>query len=191
MSKGTRQIKCLGNSIETNEFYLHPITLALIKNVNKDNKKIAPSELHYDKDGKSRYYKIVENEILLSNKDIQTFMALPYLNISIEQMLKIYNIDSNDPDSIMKWVVENIENKKSFQYINRIINTWIKINYEELIINNKILVAIYKKLLSSTSSCNIKNIQKLNLEQLIDDWLKKNNSNNFEFNLGKYLCSLY
>ncbi len=187
MSKGTRHIKCLGNSIDTNEFYLHPITLALIKNVNKDNKKICPSELHYV-DGKSRYYKKMDNDVSLADKDIQTFMALPYLNINIEQMLKIYNIDSSDPDSIMKWVTENIENDKPFQYINRIINIWIKINYEELIINNKILVALYKKLLNSKVSCN-SNV-KVNLETIIDDWLKKNNSNNYEFNLGKYLCSL-
>ncbi len=185
MSKGTRHIKCLGNSIDTNEFYLHPITLALIKNVNKDNKKICPSELHYV-EGKSRYYKVMDKETLLSDKDIQTFMALPYLNISIEQMLKIYKIDSNDPDNIMKWVTENIENKKPFQYINRIINVWIKFNYEELILNSKILVSIYKKLLKEF---NFKS-QELNLEKLIDEWLKKNNSNNYEFNLGKYICSL-
>ncbi len=185
MIKGTRNIKCLGNSIDTNEFYLHPITLALIKNVNKDNKKICPSELHYV-DGKSRYYKIIDKEVSLSDKDIQTFMTLPYLNINIEQMLKIYKIDSNDPDSIMKWVTENIENKKPFQYINRIVNIWIKFNYNDLILNNKILIAIYKKLLSLNSE---NKYNKLNLEIVIDEWLKQNNPDNYEFNLGKYLLT--
>ena len=68
------KVKCIGNSIDNNEVYLHPITLELV--LNKGPKKICPTELHY-KNGKP--YTTAPLDVSLSERDIQTFMSLPYL----------------------------------------------------------------------------------------------------------------
>ena len=114
--KGTRKIKCVGNSIDTNEFFLHPITLELVKN--KGPKKICPTELHYV-NGKP-YYHVLKKETKYTKKDLQQFMATPYLNLNIETLLKIYKIDNID--SMTEWIDNMMNVDKPFIYINRIFN---------------------------------------------------------------------
>lgn len=177
--KSTRKIKCIGDSIDTNDFFLHPLTLQLYKNTDKTGKKICPTELYYDNTRKPRYVSFADDKI--SEKDIQTFMALPYLNLSIDHFLKIYKIDKID--SIIRWVDSMIEEDKLFDTINRIINVWIRFNFDDLINNNKILINIYKKI-------GYKYYPKVNIdnfENKINEWFKKNNSDNFYLDLGEYL----
>jgi hypothetical protein len=175
MSKN-RKIKCLGNSIDTNEIYLHPITLELV--VNKGPKKICPTELHYV-NNKPYTGAPIENPNL-TEKDIQSFMALPYLNLNIEHMLSIYKIESID--SMVKWIDECINLNKQFNYINRILNIWIRFNFEELTKNNKILVSIYKKLNNKYYNISLNNI-----EEKINEWFSKTKYDDFNVNLAKYL----
>ena len=79
MSKDFRTIKCLGNSVSTDEIYLHPITLKLSQNVSSKN--ICPSTFYY-KDGSLFTFIDTKNQTNLSDRDIQNFMALPYLNLN-------------------------------------------------------------------------------------------------------------
>ena len=88
----TRPVKCVGNSVDTNEFFLHPITLELV--LNKGPQKICPTELHYV-NNKPYMVKPVKSVGLnddskLSDRDIQSYMTVPYLNLNMEQMLSIY-----------------------------------------------------------------------------------------------------
>lgn len=169
---GTRKIKCFGNSVETNEIYLHPITLALFKNAT--SKKICPSELYY-KNGKA-YYEIVSDENTLSNMDIQRFMALPYLNLNLGQMLQIYKI--LNIDDMVLWIDSMLENNKPFNYIKRILNIWIRYNIEDLKKNNKIIYTLIKK---------ISKHYKLNLiedaEEKINKWIQNKDLNDFNFDI--------
>ena len=174
--KGSRKIKCLGNSIESNEFFLHPITLELV--LNKGPKKICPTELHYV-NGKP--YTAAPIEVSnLSDRDIQSYMTVPYLNLNIEQMLSIYKIDSID--SMIKWLDNN---NKPLQTVNRILMVWIRFNFDELKNNNRILVNIYKKIGSKYF-----NKDKLNDEDIqnkINNWFKKSNIDEFHFDLTEYI----
>jgi len=169
---GTRKIKCFGNSVETNEIYLHPITLALFKNA--ASKKVCPSELYY-KNGKA-YYEIVSDENTLSNMDIQRFMALPYLNLNLGQMLQIYKI--LNVDDMVLWIDTMLENNKPFNYIKRILNIWIRYNIEDLKKNNKIIYTLIKK---------ISKHYKLNLiedtEEKINKWIQNKDLNDFNFDI--------
>ncbi len=175
MSKDSRKIKCLGNSVDNEELYLHPITLELSKNVS--SKKICPSTFYY-KDG-SLFTFINRDDTNLTDKDIQSYMALPYLNLNIENMLKIYNI--NDIDSFVSNINKMISMKKPFNTINRIINIWIRQNYNELIDNYGILEAIYNKLAKVYFPK-----KKINNED-IKKWFKNNKFDNFHLDLGKHL----
>jgi hypothetical protein len=174
-NKDSKKIKCLGNSINTNEVFLHPITLELV--LNKGPTKICPTELHYVN---NKPYTVAPIDSKISDKDIQSYMAIPYLNLNTEQLLSIYNIDSID--SMMKWLDNNID--KPLQTINRILMVWIRLNFNELKKNNRILISIYKK---------INNKHKLNkqidetIENKINNWFKNNNSDIFYLDLTEYL----
>ncbi len=168
----TRKIKCFGNGIETNEFFLHPITLTLTKNLN--NKKICPTELYY-KNGKA-YYEKVADENTLSTMDIQRFMALPYLNLNLGQMLQIYKI--MNVDDMVVWTNTMLEENKPYNYIKRIINIWILSNIDELRKNHKIIYTLIIKILKH---------YKLQItedaEDKIEKWIKKKDLNDFDFDI--------
>ncbi len=172
MSNKQNKIKCVGNSVDTNEIFLHPITLELV--LNKGPKKICPTELHYV-NGKP--YTVAPVSSNLTDRDIQNYMAIPYLNLNMEQLLSIYKIESID--TMMKWLDENID--KPFQTINRVLMVWIRYNFEELKENNRILINIYKKLSKKLN----KSIN--DLEHKINSWFKNNNSDNFHLNLTEYI----
>ena len=178
--KGTRKIKCVGNSIDTNEFFLHPITLELVKN--KGQKKICPTELHYV-DGKPYTAAPIDNIINtnLSDRDIQSYMAVPYLSLNMEQMLSIYKI--NSIDSMMKWLDDNISNRP-LETINRILMVWIRFNFEDLKNNNRILINIYKKIGNKHYK---KDINTEDIEKKINNWFKKTTSDIFNLDLTKYI----
>jgi hypothetical protein len=107
MSKGTRKIKCLGKEVKINEYYIHPITLALGKNIK--NVDICPSEIYYE-NGKT-YTKTTKID-KLSDRDVQKFMALPYLKLDPYQVLDIYKIKT--VDDIVKFTTNSINEKKDF-----------------------------------------------------------------------------
>jgi hypothetical protein len=171
-SNNTRKIKCFGNSVETNEFYLHPITLALSRN--DSSKRVCPTELHY-KDGKP-YYAMPSDENKLSNMDIQRFMALPYLNLNLGQMLQIYGIVN--VDDMVRWVDMMIEADKPYNYIKRIFNIWIHYNLDDLKENNKIIYSLIKKI-TKHYKINLKN----DTEKNINEWIKKKDLNDFNFDI--------
>jgi hypothetical protein len=182
--KGTRKIKCVGNSIDTNEFFLHPITLEIIKN--NGPKKICPTELHYN-EGKPYTVAPIENvdKSNFSDRDIQSYMTVPYLNLNIEQLLLIYKIDSID--SMINWLNNNINDThiKPLQTINRILMVWIRFNFDELKANNRVLVSIYKKIHNKYF-----NKVKFNEEEIgdkINNWFKKINQDIFNLDLTEYL----
>ena len=174
--KSTRKIKCLGNCIEPGEKYLHPITLAFSTN-NSTTQNYCPSEFHYDRDGPT-YSKVCKNTNI-SSFDIQKFMALPYLNLNIEQILDMYKITGIE--SLILWVDNMISEKLPFQYINRIINVWIKSNYDILIKNNNIMVDIYSKINKSYWK---KEFIVDDIKKYIKKWFKNKNYDNFFLDLG-------
>ena len=178
-----RKIKCIGNSVDANEYFLHPITLEII--LNKGPKKICPTELHYVKD---KPYTVAPEDkvdnVKFSDRDIQNYMAVPYLNLNMEQMLSIYKIDSID--SMIKWIDDNI-NTISLKTINRILMVWIRLNFNELKENNRILTSIYKKM---DKKYYKKDYNNDNLQNKINDWFKKNNPDNFHLDLTEYIFNI-
>lgn len=169
MTQDTSKVKCYGNSVGPSEFFIHPITLEIGRN-KSHTEHVCPSDLHYV-DGKP-YYHVIKKETQYTKKDLQQFMATPYLNLSIETLLKIYKIDNID--SMIEWIDNNININKPFVYINRIFNVWIQHNIDDLKKNNKILVSIYKKL-GSKYKLTIKD----NIEENIKKMLNSDNNINF------------
>jgi hypothetical protein len=183
--KSTRNIKCLGNCVKPDELYLHPITLKLYKNKSK-NKLYCPSEFHYDMDGPTYASLCSKNDLIRgdenSSLDIKKFMALPYLNLSVQQMLNIYKI--NEIDSLISWVDKMIKEDEPYVHVNRIICIWIKFNFNDMKENNDILIPLYKKI--SNKYWNNIDIDK----HFIKKWFKTKKYDDFSFNLGLDLYNM-
>ena len=172
----SNKIKCVGNSINQNEVFLHPVTLELV--LNNSSKKICPTELHYV-NGKA-YTAAPIDQTKFSDKDLQSFMSVPYLNLSMEQLLLMYKIDSID--TMIKWLDNNMD--KPLQTVNRVLMVWIRFNFEELKKNNRILINIYKKI---NNKYKLNKTIDENTENKINNWFKNNNLDNFHLDLTEYL----
>ena len=178
-----QNIKTIGRVVEPGEYFLHPITLKIGYN---DQIQIVPTTPYY-KDGT---FKLQTNNITnntnnkLTHLDFQKFMGVPTLNLNIKDILNFYNIITID--DLMNKINNMIESNKEFQTINRLINMWIKLEYNNLINNYKILVTIYTKL----GKKYYPDINLANINTQIKEWFNSINLEDFDFNLGNYIFNI-
>jgi hypothetical protein len=134
-----RYIRCVGNSINKGESYLHPIFLTIEKNIKNNN--ICPTEL-YNENNNPVYSKKTYKKYNYSKEELSKFMEIPYIslgeNLLLEYVFNIYNVDD-----LITFINTSIEQKKNFIYINRIINAWIYNNIEDIEKNHKIMINIF------------------------------------------------
>jgi len=114
--------------------------------------------------------------------DYKKYLYVPPIGIMYDDILKLYDIDSID--SMKQWVDDMIEDGMNYYTINRVINCWIRKNFD-LLKNNNFLEKIYYKLLSIYLDSKI--IKKIDLEkeikQFINTWSSKKKPEDFDFNL--------
>jgi hypothetical protein len=183
--KYIRKIKPISEQMEANKIYIHPITLELKKpktNVYMTSPYFNPitKQIEYDVPAS----KIDKND----NIDIRKFMAIPYLNFDISYILHIYNI--YNIDDLQLWLKKQYEENSLYTSINRIINIWIKYNYDDLKDNNNILTTIYYDIAKKFwKKYLINNDEKLknNISNYINYWFKNTPYDDFHFNLGNDL----
>ena len=121
-------------SIKPNEKYIHPITLLEEENITKN--VIYPTTLQINKKNKNLIYS-------QEKPDQQINLMLPSLLINFEQYLKYYNFESiND---ILNMLDSNIIYHKKI----RILNGWIRINFNDLKKNRPFNILINKCLVSN------------------------------------------
>lgn len=180
---GNRKIKCIGNCVEKDNKFLHPITLQLITNKSKNNK--CATKYHLDNNNKGSFIKNCNKDDKLDNFELINYMALPYINLSIKQIINIYKV--NSIDNLIEWVENNIKNNKPFEHINRILNIWMKDNYNIVKDFNDIFNDLYLKIYNNYWKKNkIKDV-KNKIDKFINKWLKNNKETNFSFDLGNDL----
>ena len=186
MSKdNTRKInKCIGNCIGKNETVLHPLSLVMALN-QKDNNICPNNEFNNLGDTYNHHCEQNNNDLLIK------YMVTPYVNINDLKLLTFYNIENID--DLKKWIDENI-NKKSFDNVNRIINLFIKSNFNDIKIYNKLLINIIKKIIFYHFK-NKEEIINKEIDSFFNYWIKKNEINNFNINFiqdfKKYLSNKY
>lgn len=177
---GNRKLNCLGNCVKKDDSFLHPITLTTFKNKNNDN--MCPTDLYLSKN-QAFISKVCSKNEIINNKDIVNFMALPYINLDIKIILNIYKVDTID--KLEEWFENSLESK-SFEYINRILNIWIKYNFNTVKnyyqIFEEFYIKINNKFWGKKNKEQIKNIKKY-----IEKWFKIKKSDDFNFDLGNDL----
>ena len=107
-------------------------------------------------------------------------MALPYLNLSPETILNIYNIKS--PDDLIEFIKNEITNNTPTDNIYRIINLWIYNNFNDLVKYNNILTKIIEIINTHIWKYNV---TKDSINDYIKLWFSKVNVNDFNFNFIK------
>jgi hypothetical protein len=177
--KNTRKIKTIGNSHDKGQKFLHPLLLQVVI-PNDDN--IVPTELYYSKEGEPRSYIKQKNTNKYSKFDLQKFMALPYINLNPSSFLTIYNIYNFD--DLMDYINNNINKNIPENNITRIIEMFIKDNIDELILYNKSLYRLFEPI--NDKFWKLK-FDKENVIKFIDKYIKKNNIDEFNYNLTKNL----
>ncbi len=155
---------------------LHPQTLKWI--VNDSDESLCITKYFLDK---NNIFKKTSNYKCLSNNDkYKEYLYVPPLGLSSNDLLQIYNIDSIE--SLHTWIEDS--NLLEPETIIRILNCWIKVNYDILEKYNKILVDIINNIITQFYSHLIGNFD-LNKETLkfITNWLSIHNSSDFHFDL--------
>lgn len=177
----------IGNGVEQGEEFAHPNYLKFLKNnrhsiVYPTNFIVKDYDLiSYDMDPKN--YKKISKE-----KEKEIFL-IPPIVLDYKSLLNINYIESID--DLIEFVNKNIKDKKNFDTINRIVNCWIKKNFDNLKKYNKILIDIYYNLFSNyyehLITENFKNI----CQKFIIVWFKKKKENEFKLNLGNDLIKYF
>ena len=175
--------KCIGKCIKPNESILHPNSLLKIKN--NFDKQICPIN-----DFNNKFDYLIDCDNIDDNQLIR-YIITPHLNIDDFIILTFYNI--SNIDDLKKWIDDNI-NKKSFDHVNRIINLFIKSNFNNIKIYNKVLIEIIKKIIFYYFKIKEEIINK-EIDSFFNYWFQKNNVKNFEINFildfKKYLSNKY
>lgn len=171
-----KNIKKIGNKINKGDIYMHPNSLILHKN---DKLSICPTKYYINNN------KLLDNESSNNCKDINNyesrkFMLYPSTVIIYNEILKIYNIVSFD--DLFDKITDLIKNN-TFITINRIINCWIRNNYDDLKNKNKILVSIYKFVFNYYNKKL--EVDESKLYDEINKWFKFHTTNDFNLNLGE------
>lgn len=168
--------------IPGNSQKIHPITLNWIDNTKSVN-PICLTKPSIEKEGITLYK---EYRCINKNSNYKSYLYTPPIGITSNDLLKIYDVDSIE--KLQLYINDNIDNQNIFT-INRIVNSWIRVNFDTIKIYNNFLEKIYKKMLEKyLNSDNYKKyITSLNLDKeikdFIDYWFDKNNIIGFNFDL--------
>lgn len=177
-----RKIKNIGPPIYNDEMGIHPNTLHLTKNIGDVS---CPTKYYYEDNILKRAKKSLCKNI--NKQQEQKFFLTPSLILSSNELLNIYNI--NSIDDLNNFIKININKKTNFKTINRILNTWIKNNFDDLKNHNDFLKDIYLNLFNEyyISLLDNKNIKKI--LKFIKSWILKKTDDDFNFNLGEDLIN--
>jgi len=170
------------DEIPSNSSRMHPITLNLIDNTKSPN-PLCLTKPHMEKNGMMLY---TDYKCLNKTNNYKNNLYIPPIGIGSNNLLVIYNIDSID--GLYNFINENISNMNILS-LNRIVNSWIRVNFDTIKVYNNFLEKIYKKMLEKylsydnwTKYQNIINLDK-EIKDYIDYSFNKNNKIEFNYNL--------
>ena len=175
--KNVRYIKDEYATIPMNTTFMEPITNRLtqlphpvcLKKMTFENNNI-------------QYLKNYKCQNNVNNYD--KILFIPPIGISSSELLKMYNIMNIDDLNI--WFEKSI-NESNFK-INRILNCWIRTNFDTLKNHSKNLENIYYKFISKFIK-TISDEKEIKIKKFINNWIDKKSSDEFDFDLLRDLIN--
>lgn len=170
------------SQLANNTQQIHPITLNWIDN-SKSVNPLCILKPSFDKKGVQLFnnYKCTNQ-----NNKYNNYLYTPPIGITSENLLNIYDVISIE--NLQSFIDDNITTINVLT-LNRIVNSWIRVNFDTIKTYNNFLEKIYKKMLEQYYSfSNFEELnKKINLDKeikdFIDYWFTKNNNIGFRFNL--------
>lgn len=187
---GKRIIKNISNEIISGDSLLDPNKLSYFYNDHENNVCLTKFYLKNNliKNSSQQCSDKSINEII-------KLLSIPSLIIHYDTILEVYNIKSiND---LISFIDESIKDNLTFTFINRVINSWIRQNFDDLKQFNKILIKINYIIFNFFFKILIISKEKFykDTSKFISYWIENNNINNFNLNLieelKKYLDKKY
>jgi len=184
----TRKIKIISSNIIENDntkTIFNPNSLDFYNTI--DNKSTVLLTKYYILNKDLKELKIINNKDDTLKKDFkkdlkidnQKYMLTPSVILSSESILQLYEIETID--ALIESITYYIKNKKNFNTINRILNSFIKNNLNDLKKNNKIIYTIIIDLINNYYP-EFKDNEKKILEY-IKSWFNNKHENDFDFDL--------
>lgn len=186
-----------------NEFEKDSFKSKEIANINPDNQTLHPISSQWINTKNLvnpiclTKFQILNNETKIIStykckndpNNYKSFLFLPPIGLSSDDIIKIYDLESID--RLYNWINENldIESSSSSGNINyftivRVVNCWIRVNFETLKNYHNFLVKIVIKLFKFNfgDNFNIPEIDK-EIRDYVDYWMNKNSGTEFRLNL--------
>ena len=171
-------------NVQPNTQLLHPLSSQWINMTNEDKPICLTKFQIQNKETKIFNY----DTCTLKENNYKNYLYLPPIGLSSNDILEIYNISSID--RLLDYIKENM-NDDNYLSINRLLNSWIRVNFETLKNYNNFLEKICIKIVTKYYNHNIENIIKKNkdfdinkeIKKFIDYWINKHDSNEFKLEL--------
>lgn len=166
--------------LEPKTSVLHPTALLWVQNVNTTNPLCITK---FQMDNKKNLTILNEYKCKNNLNNYKKNLYIPPIGLNSNDLLTIYSIESID--SLYEWISDNLQ-KTKYTTVNRILNCWIRVNFDTLKNYNNYLEKICSKILEFSSKDKFKdNEDKIRKEvkDFIDYWINKHSANEFNFNL--------
>jgi hypothetical protein len=192
----TRRIKTTGSIGKKNEYITNPLSLQRLIEVDED--EICPITNFYNKDTNEIISLSTKNKLSrnynfnlnykcnkLSKEEIKQNMLLPNLILSEDNILNMCNI--NTIEQLITFINNEIDNKP-YDFLNRLVNIWIRIDFNIIKENNKILFDIYIILFNKFfPKIIIKKEYHDKINKYILNWFNNKKIDDFDLNLARDL----
>ena len=114
-------------NMKPNTQMLHPISAVWMKN--DETKPLCLTKFKITDDDNVADYTYKEYKCSSNLNNYNKYMYVPPVGITSAELLKIYDITENSIDSLNNWITNNNNN---YYTVNRILNSWIKNNFDTL-----------------------------------------------------------
>jgi hypothetical protein len=170
-----RIIKQISNNpIKNGDFSIHPITLEIGQNVDKFDS--VATQFFIGENGKFIINAQKTTKNLIKSRNDKENMESPDLSLPMTDYLNIYNIDSYDEliTSLKNMINKNVLEETIF----RIVNIYVRIEFNELKKINNTLIKIFKIIFKNKKVEDDEFINKF-----LKNWFEKNNKDDFRLNI--------
>ena len=159
---------------------LHPTALLWVQNINPTNPLCITK---FQMDNKKNLTILNEYKCKSNLNNYKKNLYIPPIGLNSNDLLNIYSIESID--SLYEWISDNLQIAK-YITVNRILNCWIRVNFDTLKNYNNYLEKICSKILEFNSKDKFKDNEdkiRKEIKNFIDYWINKHSVNEFNLEL--------